>query len=183
MGIGDAPSELIEAVVRYVRLLDKPRDLAVLAPLVEREILWHVLCSEQGYRLRQIGLADSRLSQIGRAMRWMREHYSELLRVDDLARIAAMSVTSFHRHFRAVALMSPLQYQKPDPAAGGARVAARRRGRRRARRSRGRLRQPVPVQPRVQTRVRFAARSRRARVAHADRRSALIKPADRSRRR
>ncbi|HEX4453146.1 MAG TPA: AraC family transcriptional regulator [Kofleriaceae bacterium] len=112
MGICDASPDLIEAVVRYVRLLDQPRDLAVLAPLVEREILWRVLCSEQGHRLRLLGLADSRLSQIGRAMRWMREHYRETLRIDQLARIAAMSVTSFHRHFRAVALMSPLQYQK-----------------------------------------------------------------------
>ncbi len=112
MGICDAPRELIEAVTRYVRLLDQPRDLAVLAPLVEREILWRLLCSEQGYRLRLLGLADSRLSQIGRAMRWMREHYRETLRIEQLARIAAMSVTSFHRHFRAVASMSPLQYQK-----------------------------------------------------------------------
>ncbi len=112
LGVCDASSELVEAVVRYIRLLDQPRDLAVLAPLVEREILWRLLCSEQGYRLRQLGLADSRLSQIGRAIRWMREHYRETLRVENLARIAAMSVTSFHRHFRAVALMSPLQYQK-----------------------------------------------------------------------
>jgi AraC-like DNA-binding protein len=112
LGICAASRELLEAVVRYVRLLDQPRDLAVLAPLVEREILWRLLCSDQGYRLRLLGLADSRLSQIGRAMRWMREHYRETLRVDQLARIAAMSVTSFHRHFRAVARMSPLQYQK-----------------------------------------------------------------------
>ncbi|HEX4418993.1 MAG TPA: AraC family transcriptional regulator [Kofleriaceae bacterium] len=112
LGVSDAPRELLEAVVRLVRLLDQPRDIAVLRPLVEREILWRLLCSEQGYRLRQIGLADSRLSQIGRAMRWMREHYREGLRIEDLARLSAMSVTSFHRHFRAVALMSPLQYQK-----------------------------------------------------------------------
>ena len=112
MGVCQASGELIEAVLRYVRLLDQPRDLAVLAPLVEREILWRLLCSEQGHRLRQLGLADSRLSQIGRAMRWMCEHYRETLRIEHLARIAAMSVTSFHRHFRAVALMSPLQYQK-----------------------------------------------------------------------
>jgi AraC-like DNA-binding protein len=112
MGLSQAPAELLEAVVRLVRLLDQPRDLAVLGPLAEKEILWRVLCSEQGYRLRQIGLADSRLSQIGRAMRWMREHYGESVAIEELARISAMSVTSFHRHFRAVALMSPLQYLK-----------------------------------------------------------------------
>ena len=112
MGVSDGSPALLEAVVRLVRLLDHPRDLPVLGPMAEREILWRLLCSEQGHRLRQIGLADSRLSQIGRAMRWMREHYRDALPIDDLARISAMSVTSFHRHFRAVALMSPLQYLK-----------------------------------------------------------------------
>jgi AraC-like DNA-binding protein len=112
MGVSDAPSELLEAIVRLVRLLDQPRDLPVLGPIAEKEILWRLLCSEQGHRLRQIGLADSRLSQIGRAMRWMREHYREALPIEELARLSAMSVTSFHRHFRAVSLMSPLQYLK-----------------------------------------------------------------------
>jgi AraC-like DNA-binding protein len=112
MGTSDAPPELLEAVVRLVRLLDHPRDLPVLGPIAEKEILWRLLWSKQGHRLRQIGLADSRLSQIGRAMRWMRENYCEALPIEDLARLSAMSVTSFHRHFRAVALMSPLQYLK-----------------------------------------------------------------------
>jgi AraC-like DNA-binding protein len=112
LGVSDASTELLEGVVRLARLLDHPRDLPVLGPLAEREILWRLLCSEQGQRVRQIGLADSRLSQIGRAMRWMRDHYSRGVRIEELARVAAMSVTSFHRHFRAVALMSPLQYLK-----------------------------------------------------------------------
>lgn len=112
LGVSDASAELLEAVVRLVRLLDQPRDLPVLGPMAEKEILWRLLCSEQGHRLRQIGLADSRLSQIGRAMRWMRENFRETLPIEDLARLSAMSVTSFHRHFRAVALMSPLQYLK-----------------------------------------------------------------------
>jgi AraC-like DNA-binding protein len=112
MGVSDAPRELLDAVVRLVRLLDHPRDLPILGPVAEKEILWRLLCSEQGHRLRQIGLADSRLSQIGRAMRFMREHYAQPLPIEELARLSAMSVTSFHRHFRAVALMSPLQYLK-----------------------------------------------------------------------
>jgi AraC-like DNA-binding protein len=112
IGVSDASPELLEALVRFVRLLDHPRDLPVLGPIAEKEIVWRLLCSEQGSRLRQIGLADSRLSQIGRAMRWMREHYREALSIEALAHVAAMSVTSFHRHFRAVALMSPLQYLK-----------------------------------------------------------------------
>ena len=112
LGVSEAPGELLDALLRLMRLLDQPRDLPVLAPIAEKEILWRLLCSEQGHRLRQIGLADSRLAQVGRAMRWMREHYREALPTEELARIAAMSVTSFHRHFRAVALMSPLQYLK-----------------------------------------------------------------------
>jgi len=112
LGVSDASTEVLEAVVRLVRLLDHPRDLPVLGPLAEQEILWRLLCGEQGQRVRQIGLADSRLSQIGRAMRWMRDNYGRGVRIEELARVAAMSVTSFHRHFRAVALMSPLQYLK-----------------------------------------------------------------------
>ena len=112
IGVSDADPALVDAAVRLVQLLDHPRDRPVLGPIVEKEILWRLLCGEQGHRLRQIGLADSRLSQIGRAMRHMREHYREPLPIEDLARLAAMSVTSFHRHFRAVALMSPLQYVK-----------------------------------------------------------------------
>ncbi len=112
VGVSEAPSELLEAIVRLVRLVDHPRDLPVLGPIVEKEILWRLLCSEQGHRLRQIGLADSRLSQVGRAMRWMRENYAEAIPVEQLARLSGMSVTSFHRHFRAVALMSPVQYLK-----------------------------------------------------------------------
>ncbi len=112
LGVGVAPRELLEAVVRLVRLLDHPRDLPVLGPLAEREIMWRLLCGKQGHRLRQVGLADSHLSQLGRAMRWMRDNYSEKVRIEDLARLSGMSVTSFHRQFRAVAFMSPLQYLK-----------------------------------------------------------------------
>jgi transcriptional regulator GlxA family with amidase domain len=112
LGVSNASTELLEALVRYIRLLDQPRDLPVLGPIAEKEIVWRLMCSEQGHRLRQIGLADSRLSQIGRAMRWMRAHYREAPSIEELARLSAMSVTSFHRHFRAVALMSPLQYLK-----------------------------------------------------------------------
>jgi AraC-like DNA-binding protein len=112
IAVSDAPTELIETFVRLLRLLDQPKDIPVLGPMIEREILWRLLCGEQGAVVRQIGLADSRLSQINRAVRWIRTHYSEILRIEDLAQVAAMSVTSFHRHFRAITTMSPIQYQK-----------------------------------------------------------------------
>ena len=112
MGVSDATPDLLDALVRLVRLLERPQDVALLRPMIEREILWRLLNGEQGALLRQIGLADSRLSQIGHAIRWIRSPYAEAFGLEDLARLAAMSVSSFHRHFRAVTSMSPLQYQK-----------------------------------------------------------------------
>jgi len=110
--VSEAPAELLEAVVRLLRLLDRPSDIPILRPLIEREIVWRLLCGDQGEMVRQIGLADSRLSRIRRAIRWIRERYAEPLEIEDLAKQVAMSATSFHRHFRAATAMSPLQYQK-----------------------------------------------------------------------
>jgi AraC-like DNA-binding protein len=112
LGVSNAPRELLETVVRTLRMLDRPRDAAVLGPMLEREILWWLLNGEQGAMVRQIGLADSRLSQVSRAIRWIRVHHAEPIRIEALAEMAAMSASSLHRHFRAVTTMSPLQYQK-----------------------------------------------------------------------
>jgi AraC-like DNA-binding protein len=112
LAVSLAPEELLDPVLRLLRLLDRPSDIPVLRPMLEREILWRLLCGEQGAIVRQIGLADSSLTQIGRAIRQIRTNYAELLRIDDLAQIAGMSPSSFHRHFRAVTAMSPLQFQK-----------------------------------------------------------------------
>jgi AraC-like DNA-binding protein len=112
IAVSTADADLLDPVTRLLRLLDRPRDIPVLAAAVEREIHWRLITGEQGAMVRQIGLADSRLAQIGRALRWIREHYADLFRIEDAARVAGMSVTSFHRHFRAVTSMSPLQYQK-----------------------------------------------------------------------
>jgi len=111
-GVRRAPAQLLEPAVRLLRLIESPRDVAVLRPLVEREILWRLLAGEQGGRVRQIGLADSRLAQVSHAIRWIRQHYAQAVRIDELAALAAMSVSSFHRHFRAVTAMTPIQYQK-----------------------------------------------------------------------
>jgi transcriptional regulator GlxA family with amidase domain len=95
-----------------LRLLDNPRDVAALANIIQREILWRLLTGEQGSIVRQLGLADSRLSQINRAVRWIRDHHSETLRIEKLAAVANMSMTSFFRHFRTVTSLTPIQYQK-----------------------------------------------------------------------
>jgi AraC-like DNA-binding protein len=112
MAVSTATPELLDPMVRMVRLLDQPRDIGVLAPMIEREILWRLLAGEQGATVRQIGMVDSRLSQIKHAIGWIRTHYADAMRIEELADMAAMSVSSFHRHFRAVTAMSPLQYQK-----------------------------------------------------------------------
>ncbi|MEV7976500.1 AraC family transcriptional regulator [Streptomyces sp. NPDC086519] len=112
IAVSDAPAALLDAVVRLLRLLDEPRDLAVLAPLYKREILWRLITGEQGATVRQLGLADSGLSHVSRAVRWIREHYAQPFRVEDVARLAGMSVSAFYRNFQAVTAMSPIQFQK-----------------------------------------------------------------------
>jgi AraC-like DNA-binding protein len=110
--VDDAPDDLLEAVTRLVRLLDRPRDIAILAPLVEREIVWLLIRGPRGAAVRQLGLADSSLSRVGHAVRWLREQYAETVRVEDLARMTHMSTSAFHRSFQAVTSMSPIQFQK-----------------------------------------------------------------------
>ncbi|WP_327371802.1 AraC family transcriptional regulator [Streptomyces sp. NBC_01217] len=112
IAVSDAPAALLDAAVRLLRLLDEPRDRAALAPLVKREILWRVITGEQGATVRQLGLADSSLSHVSRAVRWIREHYAQPFRVEDVARLSGMSVSAFYRNFQAVTAMSPIQFQK-----------------------------------------------------------------------
>ncbi|MFF0372029.1 AraC family transcriptional regulator N-terminal domain-containing protein [Micromonospora sp. NPDC005087] len=112
MVVSDAPDDLGDAVIRLLRLLERPRDVTVLAPLIKREILWLLLTGEQGAAVRQLGLADSSLSHIARAVRWIRDHYAQSFRVEDLARLSGMSVSAFYRNFQAVTAMSPIQFQK-----------------------------------------------------------------------
>lgn len=112
IAVSDLTDDLVDSVVRLLRLLDRPSDIAVLAPAIEREILWRLINSPQGAMVRQIGLADSRMSQVGRAVRWLRSHFAETIRIEELAAVAQMSVTSLHRHFRIVTSLTPIQYQK-----------------------------------------------------------------------
>ncbi|MCX5569359.1 AraC family transcriptional regulator [Kaistia nematophila] len=112
MAVSPIDAELLDPVIRMVRLLDRPRDSGILSPLIEREILYRLLTGAQGRMLRQIALSDSRLSCVNRAIDWIKHNFSEAIRIEGLAAIAGMSVSSFHRHFKAVTSMSPLQFQK-----------------------------------------------------------------------
>jgi metal-sulfur cluster biosynthetic enzyme len=148
--------DLLDAVVRMLRLLDHPADVPALAPLIEKEILWRLLTGTHGAMIRQIGLANSALSQVGRAIRWIPDDYTEPMRINDLSRMTGMSPSAFHRHFRAATTLSPLQFQKRvrlqtarSPAAGRTRRCRRRRTSRR-------LRQPLAIQPRISPPLRRA---------------------------
>ncbi len=112
VGVADAPPELLDAVIRMLRLLDSPRDHHVLAPMIEREILWRLISGPVGDTVRQIGLADSSLTHVSHAVRWISEHYSESFHVEDLAGSCGMSTSAFHRSFQAVTGFSPIQFQK-----------------------------------------------------------------------
>ncbi|WP_041674970.1 AraC family transcriptional regulator [Ramlibacter tataouinensis] len=110
--VGAVDAALLDAVLRLVRLLETPRDIAALAPLVTREILYRLFAGPQGWRLAAMGHGASQASRIAHAIALLRERYADPLRIDDLARAAHMSGSSLHHHFKAVTAMSPLQYQK-----------------------------------------------------------------------
>lgn len=107
-----APTEMIDAWLRMLRLSDRPHEIATLAPMIEREILFRALQGPLGNLLREIARPHGRLVQVRRAIQWIRDHYTEPLLVEGLAAMADMSVPSFYRHFRGVTSMTPIQYQK-----------------------------------------------------------------------
>jgi AraC-like DNA-binding protein len=103
---------LSDAVLRLLRLMTSPGDIPILAPLVEREILYRLLCGEQTSRLRQIALGDSHLRQVTRAIDWIKRNFTQPFSIRAVAEEARMSPSALHEHFKAVTAMSPLQYQK-----------------------------------------------------------------------
>jgi AraC-like DNA-binding protein len=104
--------ELLDAWLRMMRLLDHPDEIAVLAPAYEREILFRVLQGPLGWMLRDIATPDTSLSRISVAIDWIRKNFATQIKMEALAEMAALSVSAFHRHFKAVTALSPLQFQK-----------------------------------------------------------------------
>ena len=104
--------ELMGAWVRMLRLMDRPADIAALAPAYEREILYRVLQGPHGAMLREIATPDTAMARVSRAITVIRRDFAQPLPMETLAEQAVMSVSAFHRHFKAVTAMSPLQYQK-----------------------------------------------------------------------
>tara|TARA_R110002020_G_scaffold57516_12_gene158211 strand:+ start:1223 stop:2104 length:882 start_codon:yes stop_codon:yes gene_type:complete len=111
-GVAEAGPALLDAWCRLASLLDRPDEIAVLAPHLEHELMFRLLMGPHGALLRQIAGADTRLSHIRRAMAFVRQHYADHLSIDTMAAVAGMSVSVFHRRFKAVTGVSPLQYQK-----------------------------------------------------------------------
>jgi AraC-like DNA-binding protein len=107
-----ADAQLLDSVLRLMRLLDSPQDIAVLAATMKREIYYRVLTGDLGHRLRDLATAGTRSNRIARAVARLRDHYRQPLRVDDLAASVHMSTSSLHHQFKAVTSMSPLQFQK-----------------------------------------------------------------------
>jgi AraC-like DNA-binding protein len=112
LGVAEASPELLDAVIRMVRLLDDPEDRRVLAPMIEREILWRLITGPLGESVRQAGLGDSSLTCVSRAVRRITEGYNQPFRVEALAKSCGMSTSAFHRNFVAVTGLSPIQFQK-----------------------------------------------------------------------
>jgi len=112
MATGEVTLPLLTAFQRLIDLLGEEQDIPILAPVIQREIIYRLLVGDQGARLRQIAAAGSQSQQIARALEWLKENFTQPLRIDDLAGQARMSTSTFHHHFRSMTALSPLQYQK-----------------------------------------------------------------------
>ncbi|KAF6586042.1 AraC family transcriptional regulator [Paenibacillus sp. EKM211P] len=110
--VSQTNSLLLDAVVRLVRLLERPQDIPVLAPLVIREILYRILQGKQGESLKQLVMTGSHSSRIAEVIKRIKQDYDKPLRIEELSQLASMSPSSLHRHFKEVTAMSPMQYQK-----------------------------------------------------------------------
>jgi AraC-like DNA-binding protein len=112
MATGEVTLPLLTAFQRLIDLLADPEDIPILAPIIQREIIYRLLVGDQGARLRQIASTGSQSHQMAWAIDWLKGNFTRPLRIDDLATQVNMSTSTFHHHFRALTAMSPLQYQK-----------------------------------------------------------------------
>jgi AraC-like DNA-binding protein len=112
MATGQATPEFLDACCRLLDLLAAPQDIPFLAGLIQREIVYRILRGPEGVRLRAIATLGDQSQRTAKAIAWIRANFAKPLRVEDLAQVAGMGVSTLHHHFRAIAAMSPLQYQK-----------------------------------------------------------------------
>jgi len=112
MATGETTVEFLTACCRLVDLLETPPDIPFLSGLIQREIVYRILRSAEGARLRAIATQGEQSHRTAKAIAWIKANYAQPLRVEDLAEIAGMGVSTLHHHFRVLTAMSPLQYQK-----------------------------------------------------------------------
>lgn len=112
MAVGVVNSELNDAFIRLIKLLDTPQDIPILSPLIIKEIFYRLLMSPQGNRLKRIVAAGTTGHRIVKAIEWLKTNFAKSFSVEELASTMGMSASSFHQHFRDITSMSPLQYQK-----------------------------------------------------------------------
>lgn len=110
--VSEVSGEFLGACIRLIDLLDTPDRIPVFAPMILREIHFHLLSGMQGDCLRLFSTSGTQANHIARAITWLREHYIQPFQVDELARQVNMAPSTFHRHFRQVTSFSPLQFQK-----------------------------------------------------------------------
>lgn len=103
---------LLSCFNRLLDLLEEEQDIPILAPVMIREITYRLLTGEQGKRLRQISAVFSQGRQIAQIIDWLKDNYTEPIRIDDLAKQVNMSISTFHHHFKSLTAMTPLQFQK-----------------------------------------------------------------------
>ena len=111
-GVAKIDAELLDAFLRLYKLSEKPKEAEILSPVIIREIHLRLLMGPLGKHLRGINTPDSAGSQVAKAISWLRENFREPLTINKLSNLANMSAPSFHRHFKKITEMSPLQYQK-----------------------------------------------------------------------
>jgi len=112
VSVTQADAHVLDAATRLLELMSHPSDAELLAPLVIDEILIRLLRSPVGLRVAQVGIVDSGVQGIAKAISWLRSNFSQPVKIEQLAELANMSDSTFHQHFKAITSMSPLQYQK-----------------------------------------------------------------------
>ena len=112
INVSPLDADLLDAMVRLVRLVDAPSEARVLAPLITREIIVRLLLGAQGGRLRHLAILGGEGHRIAAAVARLRKDFDKPVRIEDLAREVGMSISRFHHHFQAVTALSPLQFQK-----------------------------------------------------------------------
>lgn len=112
LGVSPVSEQLLDAVLRLLRLVEAPRDIPALVPLIEREIHYRLLTGQHAPRLRSLAIHNSQAYRVAKAIAWLKKHFANPLYIKELAKVASMSSSSLHHHFKAITGMSPLQFQK-----------------------------------------------------------------------